>query len=255
MKQTQPIMRRSFPLIDIEINRGGDGRTVTAYAATFGEPYEVRDQFGHYLESISPTAFNMAIGRGIQNVQVFYNHGMNPVGGQTPSDMLRSIGVPLSITPDAKGLLTVTRYGKSPLAEGLLQDIRDGILRSQSFRGPIYATAPDAVVRGSSLPLKERTQLGLIEYGPTPFAVNSAAEMVSVRSMTEILAADPEDLTDEERAAVVALASRLNLDPHSSSPDGDSGDTSDTETPPPVVVDPASDPTHLAQAQRRRRAA
>ena len=30
-----PEIERSVPLIDIEINRSGDGRTVTAYAATF----------------------------------------------------------------------------------------------------------------------------------------------------------------------------------------------------------------------------
>ena len=32
----RPEINRAFPLLDIEIDRAGDGRTVTAYAATFG---------------------------------------------------------------------------------------------------------------------------------------------------------------------------------------------------------------------------
>ncbi len=248
----RPILDRSFPLLDIEVERGGDGRTVTAYAATFGDPYEVRDQFGHYLESISPTAFNMAIGRGIEQVSVFYNHGRT-IDGKSAAEFSIPLGVPTAIRAEAKGLLTVTRYNKTDLADQVLEAIRSGSVRAQSFRGPIYATAPDQIVRGSALPLKERTQLGLMEYGPTPMPVNAGAEMVSVRSVTELLTIDPAELSDDERAALLAALSPTPSTLTQPSPTGDSGDTSDPETPLPVVVDPASDPTHLAQAQRRRR--
>lgn len=248
----RPILDRSFPLLDIEVERGGDGRTVTAYAATFGDPYEVRDQFGHYLESINPTAFNMAIGRGIEQVSVFYNHGRT-IDGKSAAEFSIPLGVPTAIRAEAKGLLTVTRYNKTDLADQILEAIRSGSVWAQSFRGPIYATAPDQIVRGSALPLKERTQLGLMEYGPTPMPVNAGAEMVSVRSITELLTIDPAELSDDERAALLAALSPTPSTLTQPSPTGDSGDTSDPETPPPVVVDPASDPTHLAQAQRRRR--
>src|SRR6266568_7666268 len=55
---------RLYPLEDIHILRsadGGDGRTVEAYAAVFGEPAEIQDHEGHYVEVIDPSAFNRAI--------------------------------------------------------------------------------------------------------------------------------------------------------------------------------------------------
>ena len=38
---------RCVALDDIAIQRGGDGRTVEAYAAVFDTPTEIRDQHGH----------------------------------------------------------------------------------------------------------------------------------------------------------------------------------------------------------------
>jgi hypothetical protein len=38
--------------------RGGDGRTVEAYATPFDSPAEIKDQHGHYLEKIHPGAFD-----------------------------------------------------------------------------------------------------------------------------------------------------------------------------------------------------
>jgi len=249
-----PILSRSFPVIDMEIMRGGDGRTVTAFAATFDDPYEVMDAHGHYYEQINRAAFNRALGRGIQNVQVFYNHGRNPAGGPAPMELTRGIGVPLSITAEPKGLLTVTRYGTSPLAEGLLQDIKDGIIRAQSFRGPIYRDAPPQR-HASGLQLVERMALGLIEYGPSPLPVNLGAEMVAVRSATELFGTDPAEWSADERAAALSAIGAQDLTPPPAPgvPAGTAEDLAD-ETPLPIVVDLASDPMHLAQRQRRRRA-
>src|SRR5512139_873746 len=55
---------RSFALEGIQILRSGDGRTVEAYAAMFDQPYEVRDQFGHYMEVIDRAAFNRTLTNG-----------------------------------------------------------------------------------------------------------------------------------------------------------------------------------------------
>ncbi len=52
---------RAFPLEDIRIRSGSDGRTVEAYAAVFNSPAEIHDRDGHYLEQISPSGFNKAI--------------------------------------------------------------------------------------------------------------------------------------------------------------------------------------------------
>lgn len=246
----RPEINRAFELIDIEIDRAGDGRTVTAYAATFGDPYEVRDQHGHYFETINSHAFNRAIGRGVGSVSVFYNHGRD-INGGSPAALSIPIGTPLEIRADGRGLLTVTRYNGSEMADGILEAIRAGSIKAQSFRGPIFQDGPRGQHQ-SGLPLVTRMQLGLVEYGPTPMPVNVGAEMVSVRSTTELLTVDPADLTDDERAEL--LAALNDLTPHPAPVDDGTADGSGDEEAPPEW-DPALDPNFVAQAQKRRRAA
>jgi HK97 family phage prohead protease len=197
---------RSYALEDIEIQRGGDGRTVTAYAAMFGQPYEVRDQHGHYMEEIERSAFNRTLSHGavLRSAVCLYNHGFTAGGAP---DMLGSVplGTPVEIRAEPKGLLTVTRYNKTALADSVLEAIRNGDIRSQSFRGRIHRSSPERVPKirsGQPLPTVVRHELGLSDYGPTPFAVNAAAEIVAVRSTTEIQAA-LDHLDDDVRDEVL----------------------------------------------------
>lgn len=247
----RPEYLRSFPLEDIEIERGGDGRTVTAYAATFGTPYEVTDVHGHYFETINRAAFNRTVSHGVTRVSVFYNHARTVSG--TPSDQFSiPLGAPLEITPDTRGLLTRTRYNKTPLADNILEAIRSGSIRAQSFRGPIFRSAHPSK-HDSGLPLIERTELGLIEYGPTPLAVNADAEIVGVRS--DLLTVDPAELTDEERAELLALLQTgTRSDPGNGSSDGSPDDSTGTPPGDEPPTGPSVDTLRLAQAQRRRRA-
>lgn len=201
---------RTWALDDISVSRSGDGRTVTAYAAMFDAPYEVRDQHGHYMESIDRSAFNRTLNNGgSARVACLYNHGLTVYG--TP-DMLGSVplGMPLEIRPDGRGLLTVTRYNKSAMADAVLESIRNGDIRSQSFRGRIFRSSPERVpraVQGGSLPTVVRHELGLQDYGPTATPVNSGAEIVAVRSAAQI-AAELEHLDPDERAALLEEMTR-----------------------------------------------
>lgn len=246
----RPEINRAFPLLDIEIERGGEGRTVIAYAATFGDAYEVSDVHGHYYETINRTAFNRTISRGTGNVAVLYNHGRQ-LGSLSPSDRFGvPLGVSLEVKADERGLLTRTRYSHTPLGDEILELIRDGAIKTQSFRGPIFRSSPPAR-HTSGLPLIERTELGLIEYGPSPFSINDGAEILAIRSTTELLTVDPADLTDEERALLLAALNDLTPPP---APVEDGPPVVPVEDEAPPVVDPASDPLYLAQANRRRRA-
>lgn len=217
-----PEIRRDCDLIDIEINRSGDGRTVTAYAATFDTPYEVRDADGHYDEVIDPKAFNRAVSRGGKDVQVVYNHAMTAWG--TPSERYSMpLGTPLEIRAEPKGLLTVTRYAKTPLADEVLELIGAGAIRAQSFRGAVLQSAKP-VAGPNGRPVIRRTGLGLKEYGPTLFPANNAAKVLAVRS--NLLAIPVAELTDEERAELLALlqaqprldGAQAEPEPHASAP-------------------------------------
>ncbi len=255
---------RSFPLDDIQISRSGDGRTVEAYAAMFGVPYEVRDQHGHYQEIVDRAAFNRTLRGGAgQRAMCLYNHGFTVHG--TPSEMGSvPLGTPLEIKADTRGLLTVTRYNKGPFADQVLEAIRNGDIRAQSFRGRIVRSDPSGRIPrprpGMALPTVTRFELGLTDYGPTPIPVNDRAEIVAVRSVQELLE-DLQDLDADERWELLR-----NLGVDLDGPVGDAEDdvedeeeqatvepVDDTAEPPatPEIPGPgAEDPPHNSTALR-----
>jgi HK97 family phage prohead protease len=203
---------RFYPLEDIHILRsenGGDGRTVEAYAAVFGQEAEIRDHEGHYVEIIDPSAFSRAIDHAQRarggfpgSVKVLYNHGMTIQG--SPSERFSMpIGVPVDIRAEARGLLTRTRYSETPLADEVLENIRNGSITSQSFTGRIMRSDPQLRrgekyrPAGGSLPAVRRTELGLREYGPVLWPAYSGAEILGVRMSTpgEL---DPDELEEQD---------------------------------------------------------
>lgn len=182
---------RSWALDDIEIVRaadgGSDGRTVRAYAAVFDTPAEIRDQHGHYMEQIDRRAFNRQLGdvARTQRVHVLYNHGLTAHGTPASGTGSVPIGSPVEIKADGKGLLTVTRYNKSELADHVLEAIRNGDIKGYSFRGRIFKSSPERmprVTRGGALPTVVRTELGLSEYGPTPTPAYAEAGILAIRA-------------------------------------------------------------------------
>jgi len=197
---SRPVITRFVPLLDVDVS-GGDGRTVTAYAATFAEAYEVNDQYGHYDEILNRASFNQAAGRGFPGVQPLFNHGRT-IHGASSEKWSSPIGVPESIKADGRGLLTVTRYNKTSQGDEALELVRSGSVRFQSFSGPVVRSAqPRSGPNGR--PVIERLVLGLRDYGPCTFAVNMGAEIVAVRSQLladELLG----DLSPDERREVIA---------------------------------------------------
>lgn len=185
---------RSFPLEDIRIRTGGDGRTVEAYAAVFNTPAEIHDRDGNYLEQLDPAAFNKALkdaapagSRTGWLTKVMFNHGRD-MYGNSAAEYSMPIGTPVDIQADARGLLTVTRYARTRVADDVLELIREGAITGQSFQGrfirsdtpvPVGGFAPDD--RGR-LTLVTRQEVSLVEYGPTPFPAYQEAAVVGVRA-------------------------------------------------------------------------
>ena len=145
---------------------------------------------GHYIEVIEPSAFNRAIdhasrarGGFASSVKVLWNHGRDLSGN--PSDRFSMpIGVPVHIAAEARGVLTRTRYSETPLADEVLENIRNGSITAQSFVGPIMRSDPqlrrgDQHRPGSDGKLRtvRRTELGLRDYGPVLWPAYSGAEI------------------------------------------------------------------------------
>jgi HK97 family phage prohead protease len=193
------VISRGVPLEDLNVK----GRTVTAYAAVFDSPTEIRDQHGHYYETNHRNSFNKTLKEAGARAGYFYNHGMTIHG--TPSDMGSiPLGASERISADSKGLLTVSRVSQTPMGDAILEAINDGAITGYSYTGTVYKSNPTRiprVVRGGALPTVTRMEIGLREYGPTPFPAFVDAAITSVRSS---LPFGPEgvNLSETDRAAL-----------------------------------------------------
>jgi phage head maturation protease len=211
---------RTFELDGIEIlsrAKGGDGRTVEAYAAVFNTPTEIHDQHGDYVEEIDPVAFNRTITNGAAvRAQVLLNHGYDNTG-KSGGLQQAPLGRPVDIKADGRGLLTISRYNDGPLSEQVLAGIRNGDYRAQSFEGPIYRSSPTRppgrARPGAALPKVRRNELGLRNYGPTHKPYYPDAEITAVRSAAQ-LAEDFAALDPEAREELIrALSTTPGWDP------------------------------------------
>jgi HK97 family phage prohead protease len=181
---TAELISRFLAIDDFEIKRvDRKGRMVTAYAAVFDIEAEISDKHGHYWEKINRAAYNRTLSHGIQRVQVFYNHGYDLSG---KPNMLGAIPVatPQDITPDGKGLLTRSLYGDGDLPDALLDAWADGRIKGQSFTGRVYQSK--TVGKSGGIPVIERTELGLKEYGPTHSPAYLGAGLVAIRSQEDL---------------------------------------------------------------------
>jgi phage head maturation protease len=206
---------RYYPLDDIRIvsraDGDGTGRVVEAYAAVFDEPAEIRDHEGHYEETIDRSAFNQVLASiqrsrgGLPSaIRVLYNHGQTMRGVEAP-EFQKPLGKPLEVRPDGRGLLTRTEYGRSPLAEEILENIRSGAITAQSFVGGIMRSDPALKgpgdryrARNGVLTRVRRLALGLREYGPVLYAAYPGAEFLGVRMGSPGPADDLDSPEDEE---------------------------------------------------------
>ena len=197
---------RDFTLEDVRIRSAGGGRTVEAYAAVFNTPAVIKDQDGQYEEVLDPAVFNRAISdaapqgsRRNWRIGVFYNHGMTIMG--TPSDRhSMPIGKILDIKADDRGLWTEIQYHRTPLADEVLESIREGSIPGYSFSGNFRRSDPlippggfQRNRRTGELPKVRRLESTLKELGPTPFPYYKEAEVLGMRAdhLLAALAADP----------------------------------------------------------------
>lgn len=187
---------RSWPLEEAHVVRTAEGdssgRVVEAYCAVFDEAAEISDHQGRYEEEIDRAAFNKRIEdvrrsrAGFGLVKCFYSHGLTIHG--TPAERF---SVPCAVTEhvsaESRGVLTRARYLDTPLGNEILEMWRSGAITAQSFTGAIIRSTPELRrgdqyrPRNGQLTRVRRLELGLREFGPTPFPAYSGAELVGVR--------------------------------------------------------------------------
>lgn len=187
---------RSYALEDYHVVRASEGdrsgRVVEAYATVFDDPVEINDHQGHYEEEIDRVAFNKRIAdlersrAGFAGAKVFYNHALTIHG--TPSERYSMpVAVCEGIRAEARGPITRSRYLDTPLGNEVLEMWLSGAISGQSFTGAIIRSTPELRrgekyrPRNGQLQRVRRLELGLREFGPTPFPAYVNAELVGVR--------------------------------------------------------------------------
>jgi phage head maturation protease len=235
---------RAVALDDIRIRAGGTGRTVEAYAAIFDEPAEIVDADGHYYEVNHPASFARSIAHHQGGFPVVYNHGMTIAG--TPSDRGSvPIGVSKEVRVDKRGVLTISEYGTSELADEVLESIRMGAVKAQSYGGRFIRSDP-RVPRGGFRPGVDgklrtvtRLEVAMREFGPTPFPAFAGAAITGVRAQQVLgaLLTAPA----ERRLALLDELDHLATPPTADPAEEETG-TADAAPAEPVTEDPA--PSH-----------
>jgi len=84
-------------ITEMEARQASDGSwTVGGYASTFNDPYQVRDQYGSFSETILPGAWDRSLQNRGHKIQLLALHDSLPHGSTKARN--------LTLTPDAHGL-------------------------------------------------------------------------------------------------------------------------------------------------------
>lgn len=172
---------RSYALEDLHVRSDGGGRIVEAYAAVFNTRTEIMDQDGHYHEELAPGSFARTIGKRGLHFGVLFNHGLTVDGAPNPSATM-PIGVPVEVRADDRGVFTATRYLDNPLADQVLDAIKQGAVRAQSFSGRFLKSARTRPASRGELPVITRHEVDMREYGPAVFAAYDGAAILGTRA-------------------------------------------------------------------------
>jgi HK97 family phage prohead protease len=188
---------RTYQLEDMTIRSDGSGRIVESYMAVFGPVRsEVMDQDGHYLEENASTFLNKSLAERGLNIPVFYNHART-LDGSPDGYLSVPVGKPLEIKADERGVFNAVRYLENPLADSVLDGIRNRVINGMSYSGRFIKSIksyPQGRGRGR-LPLIVRHEAALREFGPTAIPQFPEAEILGTRAqqVLRMLFAAPAD--------------------------------------------------------------
>jgi HK97 family phage prohead protease len=175
-------VERMVLLDDLHVREDGGGRIVEAYAAVFNRQTEIHDQDGHYREENDPGSFTRTIQhKAPKGFGVLFNHARTVDGGPNPLATM-PIGVPVEVRADDTGVFTATQYLENPLADDVLNAIKAGALRAQSYSGRFLRSMKAPGRARGDLPTIRRMEIDMREYGPAVFASYGDAAILGMRA-------------------------------------------------------------------------
>ncbi|MEU2181238.1 HK97 family phage prohead protease [Streptomyces thermolilacinus] len=167
----------------------GDGRSLSGYAAVFGQDTEIDSWEGHFVETIRKGAFRKTIRESVPVMQ--FDHGRHPLIGSLP------IGQITDLREDDQGLYVEARVTDNWLMQPVRDAIAEGSVNGMSFRFEVVReewrdvngklVRPEEVLDllwmpGDRGPLRrELIEVRMRELGPVVFPAY-AGTSVSVRA-------------------------------------------------------------------------
>lgn len=206
-----------FQLLRADGETEGDGRTLSGYAALFGEPTEINSWEGNFTETIRKGAFRKTIREQTPVMQ--FDHGRHPLIGSIP------IGAISDLREDDQGLYVEGRITDNWLMQPIRDAIAEQTVNGMSFRFEVVReewrdvngklVKPEEVydllwMPGDRGPLqRELIELKCRELGPVVFpAYVGTSVSVRARDLADGLAHDGE-ITRRIRASLARSAAAV----------------------------------------------
>lgn len=218
-------LQRSAPfhLVRSDEEAASDGRSLTGYAAVFGQPTEIDSWEGRFTETIRKGAFRKSIRETTPVMQ--FDHGRHPLIGSIP------IGAITALREDDEGLFAEARLSDNWLIQPVRDAIAEGSVSGMSFRFEVVREqwrdvngkpvrpeeVPDLLwMPGDRGPLqRELIELKVRELGPVVFPAYAGTSVgVRARGMAAALEHD-DNLAREIRRSLArdAAAPQVPEDP------------------------------------------
>jgi Escherichia/Staphylococcus phage prohead protease len=166
---------RMVPLSTARAEVTADGNTMTGYPVVYNQPTEIDSLWeGTFTETIAPGALTKTLKERGDQVQVLFNHGLDPQLGDKP------LGVPKVQRENTTGLyVEVELDHANTVQQEIVPRLRSGSLAGMSFR--FQVVDEDWSDDGSERTIRE---LKLYEYGPVTFPAYQATT-VGIRSLAQ----------------------------------------------------------------------
>lgn len=186
-------LTRSVPF-ELERADGGDGLTLSGYAAMFDTPTRIDSWEGKFDEQISRGAFRKTIRERMPVLQ--FDHGHDTRTGSVP------IGAISSLSEDKHGLKVSARLHDNDLVKPIRDAIDSGAITGMSFR---FQVVKDAWDESGDIPLRTIKEVRLMELGPVVFPAY-ASTSVGVRSAHTLCAECRQSLDTHDEAGAPATS-------------------------------------------------
>jgi HK97 family phage prohead protease len=190
------VIRESMRAASLQLETGGNGRTLSGLAVPYGQLAEIRDARGHYQEQIAPGAFTAAL--ATSKPKMLFEHGLDTRTGKTP------IGSFDRVWEESDGIHVSGQLFNNELVRPLTDAARAGELGAWSihFRtasdgsGEKWARAKGWDVR--TVTTAQLPEISLVNFGAyqTTLSVRSNIDQLADRSDADGAGGGPP--TDEE---------------------------------------------------------